>query len=250
MKPEPRWYRKAWQSASLSFFTICHQESDLLIGVPPAADTAKLRAFAAECLKECREPLEAYIAAHPSFVTTLLPYDLEAAAPSLVQTMCRAVRPAGVGPMAAVAGAVAEAVGRRLLSAFKLTALVVENGGDLFLAGNEPRRILVWAGKHPLSGRLSLRLSAGQLPCGLATSSGTIGHSLSFGKADTVTVLAADAAVADAYATAIANRVQRAADIAPALAWSERHPLVLGVLILADGQLGIRGALTLAGAED
>ena len=250
MKAEPRWYRKAWQSADLAFFTVCDKESDLLIGVPPAANTARLRAFAAACLKQCREPLEAYIATHPNFVTTLPPYAAEADAPALVATLCRATRPADVGPMAAVAGAVAEAVGRRLLGAGALDTLVVENGGDLFLAGSAARRILVWAGKHPLSGRLSLLVAADQQPCGLATSSGTIGHSLSFGRADTVTVLAADAAVADAYATAIANRVRCAADIAPALAWSERHPLVLGVLILADGQLGIRGALTLAGAED
>lgn len=134
--------------------------------------------------------------------------------------MLRAGAAAGVGPMAAVAGALAEILGRSLAERFGLRELVVENGGDLWIRVREPLRVSVYAGLSSLSGKFSLLVDAERgapMPCGLACSSGTVGPSLSFGKADAAVVLAADAALADAWATALGNRVRRAEDLEPAV---------------------------------
>ena len=120
---------------------------------------------------------------------------------------------AGVGPMAAVAGALAEAVGWDLISLSP--ELVVENGGDIFLAGRSEYCLAVFAGTSPLSGRLGIKLSApAPFSCGVCTSSARVGPSLSFGRADALTIVANNAALADAVATAMANRVQEKADLA------------------------------------
>jgi ApbE superfamily uncharacterized protein (UPF0280 family) len=119
--------------------------------------------------------------------------------------------------MAAVAGAIAEAVGRDLVQRFGLREAVVENGGDLWICVAEPLALAVYAGLSSLSGGFSVLIDPAQSPCGLACSSGSIGPSLSFGKADAAVVLADDAALADAWATALGNRIRRAADLEGAL---------------------------------
>ncbi len=121
--------------------------------------------------------------------------------------MAAAAQTAGVGPMAAVAGAIAECVGRELLEFSP--EVIVENGGDIFLKVSHRRTVGIFAGDSPLTGRIGIQIEARDTPLGVCTSSGTVGHSLSFGRADAVVVLAPAAALADAAATAIGNRVSR-----------------------------------------
>ena len=114
--------------------------------------------------------------------------------------------------MAAVAGAVAEAVGSSLYSDFGLDEIIVENGGDLWIYARNPLWVKVYAGLSSLSEKVAVEVSGGK-PFGLACSSGTVGPSLSFGKADAAVVLAENAALADAWATALGNRIHNTGDL-------------------------------------
>ena len=115
--------------------------------------------------------------------------------------MVKAGKNAGVGPMAAVAGAIAEHVGLGLLKS--TNHVIVENGGDIFIKTDAPLTVGIFAGKSSLSLRIGIRLSGGPKPMAVCTSSGTVGHSLSLGRADAVCVAADSCAIADAAATAI-----------------------------------------------
>lgn len=241
---EPRRYRDSLAGPGLKTFTVSHLESDLWVAVadtaPPSAEEAALAAVLA-----ARRELEEYIAADREFLTALAPYEPTADCPALVRDMAAATALAGTGPMAAVAGAVSAFVGRRLEELYGLTEVIVENGGDIYLRSSQSRKIAIYAGASPLSNRLALVVPPTLSPLGICTSSGTVGHSLSFGKADAATVLAKDAATADAYATALGNRVQGPADIDAALAWAAARPEVLGAVVIAGDKVGAVGQVEL-----
>ena len=159
-----------------------------------------------------RMALERYIGDHPDFVDRLTPYPRDPLAPPIVKTMMEAGRKAGVGPMGAVAGAVAEYVGRDLLAYSE--EIIIENGGDIFIRTTFPLTVAILAGGSPLTGKLGVRIDSPESPVGVCTSSGTVGHSFSLGRADAAVVISASAALADAAATAIGYRVSDKADIA------------------------------------
>ena len=117
--------------------------------------------------------------------------------------------------MAAVAGAISEFAGKGLLE--YTSQVILENGGDIFIKTDKERKIGIYAGDSVLSGKVALRIIPEATPAGISTSSGTVGHSLSFGRADAVTVVSSDAALADACATAACNKVKTEADIKAAL---------------------------------
>jgi ApbE superfamily uncharacterized protein (UPF0280 family) len=190
-----------------------------------------------------RHALETYIHQNPDFKDSLTPLGLDPLAPSIVQAMLQSGQAAGVGPMAAVAGAIAEFVGKDLL-AFS-PDVIIENGGDLFIVCNESLTVGIYAGESSLSGRVGIQLTPSGRPVGLCTSSGTVGHSLSFGRADAVTILSPSAVLSDAVATAVGNRVQTKNDIQSALDWSQKIPDVEGALIICGEQMGAWGDLEL-----
>jgi ApbE superfamily uncharacterized protein (UPF0280 family) len=162
--------------------------------------------------------------------------------PKIVKDMAKAGKAANVGPMAAVAGAVAEFVGKDLLK--YSPEIIVENGGDIFLRSKVTRKIGVFAGEHsPFTHKIAIEIDPSDTPIGVCTSAGTVGHSLSFGKADAVVTIAKSTALADAAATAIGNVVKTAADIDAGLALSEKIRGLKGVLIVKDDQLGVRGKI-------
>jgi hypothetical protein len=131
---------------------------------------------------------------------------------------------------------VAQAVGEALLA--ESAQVIVENGGDIFLYTRRPRVAAIYAGASPLTGRLGLKVNRLGQPLGLCTSSGTVGPSLSFGRADAAIVLAASAALADAAATALGNRAQEPADIPRALEFLKEVPGVLGGALVIGESLG------------
>jgi ApbE superfamily uncharacterized protein (UPF0280 family) len=157
--------------------------------------------------------------------------------------MIDAGRRAGVGPMAAVAGAIAEYVGRDLLA--HSSEVVVENGGDIFLSMTDPATIAILAGSSPLSNRLAVRADFSHRPVGICTSSGTVGHSLSLGVADAVVVLSESTALADAVATALGNKVTGGADIEAAITTGKAIQGVLGLVMIVGAQLGVWGQVEL-----
>jgi ApbE superfamily uncharacterized protein (UPF0280 family) len=193
-----------------------------------------------------RNQLENYIAGHPDFLTSLLPLELDTLAPPIIKGMLKAAAAADVGPMAAVAGAIAEYVGRELLAA-GLQEVVVENGGDIFLARKKECVAAIFAGQSPLNQKIGIRIPASSMPVGLCTSSGTVGHSLSLGMADSATVLAPSALLADAAATRIGNEVSHAGrkNIKDVLRAAKSIPGLLGVVIIRGKDMGAWGEIDL-----
>jgi len=231
-----RTYRRQIAS-DLAVFLVSVGETDLQISAErPLADQAR------SLVLECRRPLEDYLASHPHFQEALVPWPADAQAPEIVRRMCQAGVLAGVGPMAAVAGAVAECVGQGL--APQSYEVIVENGGDIFLRSRQRRLVRVFAGPSPLSDRLAVAVGPTQ-GIGVCTSSGTVGPSLSFGRADAATVISADAALADATATALGNLVRSPGDLQPALQAMGRIPGVLGALVVIGDRLGAWGEIEL-----
>lgn len=235
---EPRTYRNSVHGTDLVGFTVTVKETDLFIRAGK-----NLKSKAERLVVKYRNILEKYIERNPLFLTTLEPFTPEENAPLIVKAMAEAGTAAGVGPMAAVAGAIAEYTGRELL---EYTAeIIIENGGDIFMKSLNRRKIGVYAGKSPLSEKISLIVEPEDTPLGICTSSGTFGHSLSFGKADAVAVLSPSTLLADAAATAICNSVKTPDDIQQGLALAETIVGVKGVLIIIGDRAGVRGNINL-----
>lgn len=218
-------------------FQARYRETDLWIRARCALEKEALGA-----VLDCRHQLEAYISRFPDFMQSLSPLPDDPFAPPLVRQMLRAAQKAGVGPMASVAGAIAQSVG---LDLRHLTpSIIIENGGDCYLDLQEETRVGIFAGPDsPFTGKIALRFTADRFPLGICTSSGTVGHSLSFGKADAVTVVSRDAALADAAATALGNLVRKPQDIGKALELAPSIPHIEGTLIVIEDKIGIWGDL-------
>ena len=191
--------------------------------------------------------IEQYIRRFPEFATTLTPWQQDGPAPEIVRTMIAAGRRTGVGPMAAVAGAIAEAVGRALLQHSR--EVVVENGGDIFMALAGEVTTGLYAGQSPLSMRIGLQVVPGRKPLAVCTSSGTVGHSLSSGKADAVCIVSRQCALADAAATAVANRVTSPDAISEAIRFAQSIEGVKGVAAICGEQMGLWGDLRVVKVE-
>jgi ApbE superfamily uncharacterized protein (UPF0280 family) len=164
-------------------------------------------------------------------------------APQIIQAMILASSSVGVGPMASVAGAIAENVGRELLPFSP--EIIVENGGDIYLKSLSKRVVGIFAGNSPLSGKIGLEINAQDTPLGICTSSGTVGHSLSYGSADAVVVLSPSATLADAAATAIGNRVSIAGDVNDAIEFGKSISGLTGLIIIKDENMGVWGEVNL-----
>jgi ApbE superfamily uncharacterized protein (UPF0280 family) len=238
-----RFYRQDHRQVDLVHFQLTVGETDLDIGVRKERFSGHLVAWAEETIRACRRPLEDYIKRDPGFGRALTPYTILPDAPLIVQTMAEAGRLAGVGPMAAVAGAISEMVGKAI--AKRSQDVIVENGGDIFLRSSRIRRVGVFAGDSPLSNRLALEIQPKETPLGICTSSGMVGHSLSFGKADAAVVLSPSVALADAVATACGNLVQSTDDLDKALEFVAGITGVKGVLIIKDDRLAVWGSVKL-----
>lgn len=241
MTYEPRLYRRAVDPEGLVCFQVVVAESDLAICA--AEDLSDL---AEDLVIRSRWDLENYIATHPRFAESYVPVQVETDAPAIVQQMARAAWRSNVGPMAAVAGAVAEYVARGL--AERTPDVIVENGGDIYLIGEHERVVALWANR-PGMDRIGLKIPAGMQPVAVCTSSGTVGHSESLGSADAVTALAHDGALADAVVTALANRVHGPDDIPKAIEAAQNVPGVFGVLVTIDGHVGAWGNVRLTPLE-
>jgi len=238
-----RFYRQSYRQSDLIHFQVAVAETDLNIGVRKGLYTDEFAAGLEQAVRAVRRPLEEYIRKDPDFVWALKPHRLLPDAPEIARVMAEAAEKAGVGPMAAVAGAIAEAVGKPLV---KLSRdVIVENGGDIFLSSGTVRRVGIFAGESALSGRVALEVRPEETPLGICTSSGKVGPSLSFGKTDAVVILSRSAALADAVATACGNIVQTADDLEKALDLAAGIDGVKGAVIIIDGRLAARGKVKL-----
>jgi ApbE superfamily uncharacterized protein (UPF0280 family) len=201
----------------------------------------KFDVVTAEIVRQ-RRILEEYISRHPDFRQSLEPLELLAGAPEVAQSMAWAAKLVGVGPMAAVAGAMAQCAGLAALEA-GAREVIVDNGGDIYIHAVEPVIIGLNTGTADLADRLAFSLEADDTPLSICSSSGKMGHSMSLGECDLATVVAKDAALADAAATAVANLVKTVDDIDPALENISSIDDVDGVVIVKGARVGLAGKL-------
>lgn len=239
---QDRTYRRISGVPGLRSFEVRVEETDLRIQAD--ADVSRQ---CRELVIGVREQLKRFIHGHPGFHESLVPWLPEGPAPPLIRLMAAASENAGVGPMAAVAGAIAETVGTALLET--CGQVVVENGGDIFTCLARETVVGIHAGPSPLSMKVGLKIPGDAVPTGICTSSATVGHSLSRGRADAACVISPSAAVADAAATAVANRVGRGRDITPAIEWAGGLQGVRGVVVIKDDRIGMWGAVEVVSLE-
>lgn len=234
---EKRVYRDKMQADGLVYYRVVEYETDLLIA--SETDQADLMR---QQVHETRKILEDYGKKYPEFLTALEPMPVLPADPVMIKRMKKAAEAVGVGPMAAVAGAVSAAVGTAILK--QNSEVIVENGGDLFIKTEKIRRVAIDAGRSAFKD-LALKIQPAAHPVGICTSSGTMGHSLSFGKADAATVISEDVYLADAAATALGNRLKTHEDIGSAIEWIKGIAGIKGVLIIVDNRMGAWGEIEL-----
>ncbi len=235
---QPRTYRHWIEGKDLASFQVTVKETDLYIRA-----TSNLQRKARRIVLKYRRQLEDYIERNPAFTKSLEPLSVSKDSPIIVKQMAEAGQQAGVGPMAAVAGAVAECIGQELLE--YSPEIIVENGGDIFIKTIHKRTVGVYAGDSPLTGKIGLEIAPEDTPLGICTSSGTVGHSLSYGKSDAVVVLSASTALADAAATAIGNKVNQPGDIDAAIKFGRSIEGLKGIVIIVGKDVGVWGDVKL-----
>ncbi|UCC97087.1 MAG: UPF0280 family protein [Phycisphaerales bacterium] len=189
-----------------------------------------------------RRMLEDYIALHPEFGRSFEPMNLLDNAPPIAQHMAHAARLVGVGPMAAVAGAMAQCAAEAGLEA-GAKEVIVDNGGDIYLNTTKSVIIGLNSGGAGLADRLAFSLGPDDTPLAICSSSGRMGHSTSLGQCDLATVVSKDAALADAAATRAANLVKTASDVDAALEQIAAIEGIDGVMIVKDARVGLAGQL-------
>lgn len=231
-------YRNKVNTPGLSTYEVKWKESDLFIST-----TGNLAEAALSSLKKVRAEIEGHIAEYPEFKSRMEPVKITGYRSTymseIIKKMADSSGKAGVGPMAAVAGAIAEEVGINLM---KLSdEVIVENGGDIFFKITRQKTVAVFAAESPLSMKIGIKLEPCKKPFGMCTSSGSVGHSVSYGNADAVVCKSESAAMADAFATAIGNMVINQDDIDRALKFAGKLDEVSGCLIIFGDKMGAAG---------
>ena len=239
---EPRTYRNFYNTERFTPFTVQFRDTDLWIGVDRQSFVPEMALFARNETVKLRHELENYLLTDPWFGRTLEPVEPKPGAPRSAWLLADAGARSATGPMAAVAGLFAWHVGEKIRQNFSVKELVIENGGDMYLLLQNDLAVTVFAGSSPLSEKMAVVVPAGTTPCGVCTSSGTVGHSFSFGKADAVMVACQSPLMADALATALANRVKSPADVQDVLTFSEEYPEIESLVVICRDKLGIRGS--------
>lgn len=236
---QPRVYRFLTENNDLVAFNVCVKETDLQVYAQK-----KLSRKVHKLVLKYRKMIEDYIDDHRDFLTTLQPYEFDEKAPKIVQEMIKSTSRVKVGPMAAVAGAIAEFVGREILK--YSGEIIIENGGDIFIKCIKPRKIGIYCGKNSkFSNKVVIEIDPMDTPMGICTSSGTVGHSLSFGNTDATTIIAETATLADAVATAVGNMVKTEEDLLKGIEFAKSISGVKGAIIVFRDKISIWGKVKL-----
>ncbi len=192
-----------------------------------------------------RMDLISYIRRNREFLISFEPVEVEEA-PFIARIMAKAGEIADVGPMAAVAGTISE-LSMEYLVKIGAKYTIIENGGDIALKTNKDVVMGLYAGTSSLSGQIGFKIKHETTPMGICTSSGTVGHSISLGMADSVTVFSNQASIADALATSIANEAKGDLEqdaVQNCLARAEEFkPYFRGVMVVIGESAGTIGKI-------
>ena len=240
-----RTYRRRFCSDRWHGFVVKYKETDVWVGVDKKSFRSEMPECTMQIIRELRDAMDVYLKQDPNYVLSLTTYEAQEHAPETAKRMSEISHQLGVGPMATVAGAFAAHIAQELKNRFEIEEIMVENGGDIYADIKNDMDVCVFAGESPLSEKIGLHIEAKESPLGICTSSGTVGPSLSFGKADAVMMVCRDALLADGYATVFANQIQTTADIDPVLNLIAREKDILSALIVKDDKMGIIGQFEL-----
>lgn len=194
-----------------------------------------------------RLDLEKYIAQNNDFLLSIEPIrKYEDDLPLIIRMMYESSVLADVGPMACVAGSISQ-LSLDYLIEHDSKYSIVENGGDIAMINDEKVLCGIFSNNPILGNDIAFEIKARKRPLGICTSSGKIGHSISFGEADSVTVLSKSSSIADGLATRIANDVAGESSedrVYNALESAENFKEFFdGVLIISDENVGTVGKL-------
>lgn len=233
-----RFYRDWVDARDLKRFQVKIGQTDLLI-----LAERELNKEAIDLVLEARRTVEGYILQNPEFLRSLSPLPLDPLAPPLIQEMQKAAIQFQVGPMAAVAGAIAEYVGEGLLQFSD--QVIVENGGDIYAHLKRALRVclLAWPGRR--GSEIKIEIPQELLPISICSSSAKIGHSLSFGEADLACIIARSGPVADAAATSAGNLLRKGSEFNQVVALFKDHPSVEGGVFVFRGHIAMWGKIRL-----
>lgn len=195
-----------------------------------------------EVIVQERKKLEAYILRHPEFKNALSPIALLPEAPEIAQKMVKASTATGLGPMASVAGTLAQ-IGVEAAKEAGCNEAIVENGGDMYIMSPTPVTIGIYAGKNSIGAQLAFQLTPEELPLAICSSSSKMGHSLSLGDCELATVIAKDAALADSVATLTCNSICHETDVELVLDKVGQIEGIRGILVVKNSKIGLWGNL-------
>lgn len=234
---EERQYRGLFNGNGLEYFEVVNFETDLKIGAKN-----NLYAEANKVVSFYRNQISNYIIDHQEFLKTFKPIDCDKDAPLIVKKMYEAAKLANVGPMATIAGAISEMVGIKLLQ--HSDEVIIENGGDIFIYSESKRVVGIYAGTSILSNKIGIEIMP-KKRLGICTSSGTVGHSTSFGVADAAIVISENTFLADACATAFGNMLKNENSIELALNTILSVNGVIGAIGIIEDKIGVKGDIKL-----
>lgn len=238
---EKRRYRELFKSKDLVSFRVNQKETDIYVAVD-SRKNRKLKSIIAKTeklVKDCRQDIENYIMNYPIFEVSFRPVAVDSGAPEIIKQMAQVALLANVGPFASVAGAIAGAVGRKLSE--EISDVIIENGGDVFIKTTKTRKVGIYYGSGEISNGFGLEVHPTDTPLGICASSGTCGHSFSFGRADVAVAVSNSSALADACATAMGNLIKESKDITKGINFAKSIEGIKGVIIIKDGRFGFWG---------
>ncbi|MDZ7762168.1 MAG: UPF0280 family protein [Desulfovermiculus sp.] len=238
MSFEPRFYRDFTCNERWETYRVQVESTDLYVRTQ-----GNQSFWVQKKVCELRSVLTEHFKRQPRFLDSLIPVPRVRGVHPMLKAMYQASEAAGTGPMAAVAGAIAQWVGHELGRWSK--EVIVENGGDLYLILEQSGTLTLYAGDSKFSGTIGLALDPGKTPLAVCTSSGTVGHSYSQGKADAAVIMAQDACLADAVATGAANRIATKDDLEKTLDYALKIPGVLGAVLVLGDNLAAKGDVEL-----
>lgn len=196
---------------------------------------------AVTAIKSARAEIERKIRRDDFFLTTLEPYVPNDDDGRVIRRMCEASSIAGVGPMATVAGTIAQEAMEAMISEGCAHGWV-DNGGDIALLLESAGTVEIFSNPDSRSA-YALEIEPTDTVIGICTSSGRLGHSISFGNSDAALAIADDAVLADALATAIGNRVAEVDSLKTCFDPFNRVEGFIAGLAMIDGSVSIHGRL-------
>ena len=241
--PTERFYRQGMGEERFNSFVINYQQSDIWCAVSRKTETEGVDSYALAELKKLRHILDNYIKKRNDFLSSHQPIKYDSAAPAIIKKMLSASQQAGTGPMASVAGAFSEHIGNKISDKFNPKELILENGGDNYIIIEKTLISSIYAGNSPLSEKIGLKIEPEFSPLGVCTSAGTFGSSKSYGQADAVVIASKNTLLADAYATALANKIDTKQDVEKIAELAKNVEQILACIIIKDDKMAVNGKL-------